>query len=214
MARADRSMSKFKAAGMRSAVEMLCHGQQCAVDGVHPSSTPAQPRHWNWLRGAPWSVPAADLPVIPADGIEALMMHRIGASGVLGAPVARPATTTTVVDRPGRQSAYPATARLNTLFELHNGLIRPAVRALIEEVQFDSTGQKNLDWDSYPVIRFEQVPDVDVVLINHPEIAPSGAGEPSSRPIAAAIANAIFDATGIRIRRVPFSPDHVKAALS
>ncbi|HMF25378.1 MAG TPA: hypothetical protein VKG24_25085 [Pseudolabrys sp.] len=53
-----------------------------------------------------------------------------------------------------------------------------------------------------------------MVLINHPEIAPSGAGEPSSRPVAAAIANAIFDATGVRIRRVPFSPDHVKSALS
>jgi nicotinate dehydrogenase subunit B len=53
-----------------------------------------------------------------------------------------------------------------------------------------------------------------VVLINHPEIAPSGAGEPSSRPVAAAIANAIFDATGVRIRRVPFSPSNVKSALS
>jgi CO/xanthine dehydrogenase Mo-binding subunit len=53
-----------------------------------------------------------------------------------------------------------------------------------------------------------------VVLLNHPDIAPSGAGEPSIRPVAAAIANAIFDATGVRIRRVPFSPDRVKAALS
>jgi Aerobic-type carbon monoxide dehydrogenase, large subunit CoxL/CutL homologs len=53
-----------------------------------------------------------------------------------------------------------------------------------------------------------------VVLINRPELPPSGAGEPSIRPVAAAIANAIFDATGVRIRRVPFSPDRVKAALS
>ena len=52
------------------------------------------------------------------------------------------------------------------------------------------------------------------MLINHPEIAPSGAGEPSMRPVAAASANAIFDATGVRIRRVPFSPDRVKAALA
>jgi nicotinate dehydrogenase subunit B len=55
---------------------------------------------------------------------------------------------------------------------------------------------------------------VNVVLVNDPEIAPSGAGEPSIRPVAAAIGNAIFDATGVRIRRVPFSPEHVKAALS
>ena len=53
-----------------------------------------------------------------------------------------------------------------------------------------------------------------MVLIDRPEIAPSGAGEPSSRPVAAAIANAVFDATGVRIRRVPFSPDNVKSALS
>jgi nicotinate dehydrogenase subunit B len=53
-----------------------------------------------------------------------------------------------------------------------------------------------------------------VALIDHPEIAPSGGGEPSIRPVAAAIANAIFDATGVRIRRVPFSPDRVKQALS
>jgi nicotinate dehydrogenase subunit B len=53
-----------------------------------------------------------------------------------------------------------------------------------------------------------------VVLLNYPDIAPSGAGEPSIRPVAAAIANAIFDATGVRIRRVPFSPERVKAAFS
>jgi nicotinate dehydrogenase subunit B len=52
------------------------------------------------------------------------------------------------------------------------------------------------------------------VLINRPEVAPSGAGEPSIRPVAAAIANAIFDATGVRIRRVPFSPDRVKQSLA
>jgi CO/xanthine dehydrogenase Mo-binding subunit len=52
------------------------------------------------------------------------------------------------------------------------------------------------------------------VLINRPELDPTGAGEPSIRPVAAAIANAIFDATGVRIRRVPFSPERVKAALS
>ena len=70
----------------------------------------------------------------------------------------------------------------------------------------------------YPIRQIEilsETPEqIDVVLINHPEIAPSGAGEPSSRPVAAAIANAIFDATGVRIRRVPFSPDNVKSALS
>ena len=55
---------------------------------------------------------------------------------------------------------------------------------------------------------------IDIVLINRPEIAPSGAGEPSIRSVAAAVGNAIFDATGVRIRRVPFSPEKVKASFS
>jgi len=52
------------------------------------------------------------------------------------------------------------------------------------------------------------------VLINHPEIAPTGAGEPSIRVIPAAVANAFFDATGVRLRRVPLTPERVKAALA
>ena len=52
------------------------------------------------------------------------------------------------------------------------------------------------------------------MLINHPELPPTGAGEGSIRPLAAAIANAVFDATGVRIRRAPFTPDRVKAAMS
>jgi len=86
-------------------------------------------------------------------------------------------------------------------------------RALLEEVQFDSTGQKNLDWDSYPVIRFEQVPDVEIVLIDRPDMQPLGGGEPSIVPVTAAIANAIFDATGARLRRVPFTAERVKGAI-
>ena len=69
--------------------------------------------------------------------------------------------------------------------------------------------------DDLPHLVITEAPEtIDVVLINRPEIAPSGAGEPSTRPVAAAVANAIFDATGVRIRRVPFTPDRVRAALS
>jgi nicotinate dehydrogenase subunit B len=68
---------------------------------------------------------------------------------------------------------------------------------------------------TYPILDITDAPEaIDIVLINRPEIAPSGAGEPSTRPVAAAVANAIFDATGVRIRRVPFTPDRVRAALS
>ena len=73
----------------------------------------------------------------------------------------------------------------------------------------------SVDWVTYPILDISETPEkIDVVLINHPDIPPSGAGEPSIRPVAAAIANAIFDATGVRIRRVPFSPDKVKSAFS
>jgi nicotinate dehydrogenase subunit B len=74
---------------------------------------------------------------------------------------------------------------------------------------------RSIDWITYPILDITEAPEsIDVVLINRPDVAPSGAGEPSIRPVAAAIANAIFDATGVRIRRVPFSPDRVKGALS
>jgi CO/xanthine dehydrogenase Mo-binding subunit len=73
----------------------------------------------------------------------------------------------------------------------------------------------SVDWLTYPILDITEAPQtIDVVLINRPDLAPTGAGEPSIRPVAAAIANAIFDATGVRIRRVPFSPDRVKALLS
>jgi CO/xanthine dehydrogenase Mo-binding subunit len=97
--------------------------------------------------------------------------------------------------------------------QIEGNIIQGVSRALMEEVQFDSTGQKNLDWDSYPVIRFNQVPDVEIVLINRPEMQPLGGGEPSIVPITAAIGNAIFDATGVRLRRAPFTPERVLAAL-
>jgi len=97
--------------------------------------------------------------------------------------------------------------------QIEGNIIQGVSRALLEEVQFDASGQKNLDWDSYPVIRFDQVPDIDIVLINRPEMQPLGGGEPSIVPVTAAIGNAIFDATGARLRRTPFTPQRVLAAL-
>jgi CO/xanthine dehydrogenase Mo-binding subunit len=97
--------------------------------------------------------------------------------------------------------------------QIEGNILQGVSRALLEEVQFDSTGQKNLNWNSYPVIRFEQVPEVEIVLLNRPEMQPLGGGEPSIVPVTAAIANAIFDATGARLRRVPFTPERVLSAL-
>jgi CO/xanthine dehydrogenase Mo-binding subunit len=98
---------------------------------------------------------------------------------------------------------------------IEGNLVQSLSRTLKEEVMFDRNNVTSVDWRTYPVARWSDIPvKVDVVLINHPEIAPSGAGEPSSRPTAAAIANAIFDATGVRLRQVPFTPARVKTALS
>jgi nicotinate dehydrogenase subunit B len=97
--------------------------------------------------------------------------------------------------------------------QIEGNVLQAVSRALLEEVKFDSTGQKNLDWDSYPVIRFQQIPDVEIVLTNRPEMQPLGGGEPSIVPVTAAIANAIFDATGARMRQVPFTPQRVLSAL-
>ena len=97
--------------------------------------------------------------------------------------------------------------------QIEGNIIQGVSRALMEEVQFDSTGQKNLDWDSYPVVRFNQIPDIEIVLLPRSEMPPLGGGEPSIVPITAAIGNAIFDATGVRLRRAPFTPERVLAAL-
>ena len=104
----------------------------------------------------------------------------------------------------------------NTLKQTIEGnVIQGTSRTLWEEVALDRKNVTSVDWVTYPILDITEAPQtIDVVLINHPELAPTGAGEPSSRPIAAAIGNAIFDATGVRLRRVPFTPDKVRAAFS
>ncbi|MEA2874902.1 MAG: nicotinate dehydrogenase subunit [Hyphomicrobiales bacterium] len=98
---------------------------------------------------------------------------------------------------------------------IEGNIIQGISRTLWEEVAFDNKAVTSVDWLTYPILDITETPEaIDCVLINQPDSAPTGAGEPSIRPVAAAIANAIFDATGVRIRRVPFSPDRVKAALS
>jgi nicotinate dehydrogenase subunit B len=100
-------------------------------------------------------------------------------------------------------------------YTIEGNVVQGISRTLLEEVKFDDKAVTSVDWQTYPILDITATPEeVDIVLINHPEIAPSGAGEPTSRPMAAAIANAVFDATGVRLRRVPFTPDRVRAALS
>jgi CO/xanthine dehydrogenase Mo-binding subunit len=98
---------------------------------------------------------------------------------------------------------------------IEGNIVQGVSRTLWEEVTFDEKSVTSVDWTTYPILDITETPEtIDIVLINRPDSAPTGAGEPSIRPVAAAIANAIFDATGVRIRRVPFSPERVKAAMS
>src|SRR5436305_9279010 len=98
---------------------------------------------------------------------------------------------------------------------IEGNIVQGVSRTLWEEVTFDRRAVTSVDWMTYPILDITETPEaIDCVLINRPDAAPTGAGEPSIRPVAAAIANAIFDATGVRLRRVPFSPDRVKSALS
>jgi CO/xanthine dehydrogenase Mo-binding subunit len=98
---------------------------------------------------------------------------------------------------------------------IEGNVVHATSRALFEEVKFDQRNVTSGDWMSYPILDIMDAPEtVEVVLIDRPELPPSGAGEPSTRPIAAAIANAVFDATGVRLRRAPFTRDRMKAALA
>jgi nicotinate dehydrogenase subunit B len=88
-------------------------------------------------------------------------------------------------------------------------------RALSEEVSFDRVKVTSTDWLSYQILDITEAPEaVDIVLINRPELPPTGAGESSIRPVAAALANAVFDATGVRLRRAPLTPERLKPTLS
>jgi nicotinate dehydrogenase subunit B len=98
---------------------------------------------------------------------------------------------------------------------IEGNVVQGASRTRWEEVKFDQNNVTSVDWLTYPILDITDTPEtIDIVLINRPEIAPSGAAETAMRPLPAAIANAIFDATGVRMRRVPFTPERVKAALS
>jgi CO/xanthine dehydrogenase Mo-binding subunit len=87
-------------------------------------------------------------------------------------------------------------------------------RVLKEEVQFNSSHVTSLDWASYPILRFAEHPEVMPVIIQRIDEPSTGAGEEVMGGVAAAIANAFFDATGVRLRQYPMTPDRVLAALA
>jgi nicotinate dehydrogenase subunit B len=97
--------------------------------------------------------------------------------------------------------------------QIEGNIVQTVSRTLMEQVTFDRSRVTSLDWGSYRIIGFPEVPDVVIDLIDRPNEKPWGSGEPSSSVVPAAISNAVFAATGVRLRSVPFTPDKVKAAM-
>ena len=97
--------------------------------------------------------------------------------------------------------------------QIDGNVIQSLSRALKEEVQFDEMRNTSVDWQTYPILTFSEVPEVEIVLISRPDQPSVGAGEPATVTTAAAVANAIFVATGVRLRQMPFTPERVRAAL-
>lgn len=97
--------------------------------------------------------------------------------------------------------------------QVQGALIQGVSRALLEEVTFEGGRVTNLDWISYPILRFPDVPEIETVIVDQPDTDPSGLGELATIPAPGVVANAIFNATGARLRQVPFTPGRVKAAL-
>lgn len=97
--------------------------------------------------------------------------------------------------------------------QIHGNVIQSTSRALMEEVSFDRSSVTAREWGAYPIIKFPEVPEIDVLMLPRQDQPPLGVGESASVPSAAAIANAIYDATGVRFRELPFTPERILRGL-
>jgi len=97
--------------------------------------------------------------------------------------------------------------------QLAGAFIQSASWTLHEQVTFDAHGITSVDWSSYPILSLRDAPEVEIVLLNRPGQPYLGIGEGAQGPAPAAIANAVFDAVGVRLRQIPFTPERVRAAL-
>lgn len=139
--------------------------------------------------GAAWSAWVIDITVDPRDGALAV--------------------TSIVVGQDTGLMVNPAGVR----HQIHGNVLQSLSRVLKETVRFGAQGAASLEWGAYPILRFTEVPPIEIVLIDRPDQPPLGAGESASVPSAAALANALFDATGLRLRQPPFTPETIFAAL-
>jgi nicotinate dehydrogenase subunit B len=98
--------------------------------------------------------------------------------------------------------------------QIEGNILQTLSRTLFEEVAFDRSRVTSVDWSSYPIMRFPDVPEILIDIVDRPGEPPLGAGEASSTPVPAALANAVFDAIGARLTTVPFTRERVRAALA
>jgi CO/xanthine dehydrogenase Mo-binding subunit len=97
--------------------------------------------------------------------------------------------------------------------QIEGGAIQATSWVLKERVRFDSSRITSNSWTDYPILRFSEVPAVEVEIIQRPDIDPVGAGEAAHGPVTAAIANAVFDCLGVRVRNLPITRDSLIAAM-
>jgi CO/xanthine dehydrogenase Mo-binding subunit len=96
--------------------------------------------------------------------------------------------------------------------QMEGGVVQAASWTLYEQVTYDSRGVTSRDWESYPILRFDNVPEVETVIVPRPGERFLGAGEATQGPTAGALGNAIYNAIGVRLYRVPFTPEAIKKA--
>lgn len=97
--------------------------------------------------------------------------------------------------------------------QIEGCIVQTVSRTLKEQVTFDRSMVTSLDWASYPILTFPEIPEIVIDLIDRPEEVPWGGGEPACAVVPSAIAGAVFEATGVRLRSVPFTPEKVLAEL-
>jgi CO/xanthine dehydrogenase Mo-binding subunit len=97
--------------------------------------------------------------------------------------------------------------------QIEGGAVQATSWSLKERVRFDRWRVTSVDWETYPILRFNETPEVDVVVLDHPELPSVGAGEAAQGPTAAAIGNAVADALGVRVRDLPITTERILAAL-
>ena len=97
--------------------------------------------------------------------------------------------------------------------QIEGNVVQTVSRTVKEQLTFDRSMVTSLDWETYPILKFPEVPEIVIELIDRPTEKPWGAGEPTAAVVPSAIANAVYDVVRVRLRSVPFSPKKVKEAI-